>query len=389
MNIFFLSDQFFPRTSADSEQIVSSLSGLSVANNVTLVSAKYRKNLPVSLSELNAYYKTNGHFNLDFVSHWFKYLRGIEKVLFAWSVVKSLKQSKADIVITRNIPILISVLLRTNIPIAFESYRPWPSRNVFAKKFFERLAKKKQFQGIILHSKFAGNSFKKVGFTEDNLLVAHNAFDTKDFYIEGLSLSEIRAKYDLPKEKLIVTYSGRVSPQKGLFRLIELAKAFPETLFLIIGVEGAGEGEVEKSARSLANIKLIGWLDRRELFQILRASDVLYIPTSLMAREQSGNTVLPLKTFMYKASGTAILAPDIDDIKEVLTHSKNAFLVQPDSFEDEIKGMNDLISDKNLRSILGQTAKEEMEKLTWEHRGQLITDFLQSRLKEFSKNSLR
>tara|TARA_R110002096_G_scaffold78670_6_gene185091 strand:+ start:2959 stop:4113 length:1155 start_codon:yes stop_codon:yes gene_type:complete len=384
MNIYFLSDQFFPRTSADSEQIVSSLSGLAVSNQITLVSSKYKSSSSLSINELNAYYKTKGKFNLEFVSYWFSSIRGIEKILFAWSSIKFLKQSKPDVVITRNIPVLMMVLFRTNIPVAFESYRPWPSRNIFAKKFFQRLAKKNQLLGIILHSKFAGESFKSVGFTEQSLLVAHNAFDSKDFYIEGLSLVQIREKYDLPKDKFIVTYSGRVSPQKGLFRLIKLAQVFPEVLFVIIGVEGEGEGDVENEARNLDNIKLVGWLDRRELFQILRASDVLYIPTSLMAREKAGNTVLPLKTFMYKASGTAILGPDIDDVKEVLTHSENAFLVQPDSFEDEKNGLKELISDMNLRITLGEKAKEEMDILTWENRGQLITSFLQNRLKDLS-----
>ncbi len=384
MNIYFLSDQFFPRTSADSEQIVSSLSGLEASNQVSLVSSRYKNKPSISIKELNAYYKTKGNFNLAFVSYWFKSIRGVEKVLFAWSAIKVLKRSKPDVVITRNIPVLMAVLLQTNIPVAFESYRPWPSRNIFAKKFFQKLANKNQLLGIILHSKFAGESFKSVGFTEQSLLVAHNAFDSKEFYIEGLSLLQIREKYDLPKDKFIVTYSGRVSPQKGLFRLIKLALAFPDVQFVIIGVEGDGEGKVENEARKLHNIKLIGWLDRREVFQILRASDILYIPTSLTAREKAGNTVLPLKTFMYKASGTAILGPDIDDVKEVLTHSENAFLVKPDSFEDEKNGLNELISDKNLRIKLGEKAKEEMDKLTWENRGRLITSFLQKRLKDLS-----
>ena len=87
---------------------------------------------------------------------------------------------------------------------------------------------------------------------------------------------------------------------------------------------------------------------------------------------------------MYKASGTAILGPDIDDVKEVLTHSENAFLVQPDSFEDEKNGLKELISDMNLRITLGEKAKEEMDILTWENRGQLITSFLQNRLKDLS-----
>ncbi len=156
MNIYFLSDQFFPRTSADSEQIVSSLSGLAMSNHVTLVSAKYRGSQQVSIKELNSYYNTNGHFNLEFVSHWFKNIRGIEKIVFSLSVIKLLKQSKADVIITRNIPILLSVLVFTNIPILFESYRPWPSRNLFAKKVFQFLSHKKQLLGVILHSKFAG-----------------------------------------------------------------------------------------------------------------------------------------------------------------------------------------------------------------------------------------
>lgn len=372
MRIEFISDQFYPRTSADSEQIVSSLSALSKFADVTLVSAKYHSKPQITQEELGTYYGRACNFKLEFVTLHIPLIRGLEKIMFALKAAFNARSKELDFIYTRNIPIVISSLLFTTHKIVFESYRPWPERNILSKLFFKKMANNTRFTGVVLHSEFAGQSFKKIGFREQDLLVAHNAFDFSIYDEEPKST--VRAKYNLPNDKIIVTYSGRVNINKGLDRLFLLAKEFPNIIFLIVGSEK--EGEVEKQAKNFSNVKVLGWMSRIEVFSILKSSDILYIPTTLRAREVSKNTVLPIKTFIYKASGTAIFAPKSEDLLEVLQHKINSYLVEPDNWESERKGFSEIVSAVKLRETLGNEAQIEMKSNTWDARAEKILEFL-------------
>lgn len=375
--IAFISDQFFPKTSADSEQIICSLSALGDKEDVTLISAYYLSKKRVSKKELENYYQEDVTFDLKFISHFFKNIRGIEKISFAIRSAKKAKELDVELVYTRNIPIVISILFLTSLPIIFETFRPWPTRNILAKWFFRKLSNSSRVIGVVLHSNFAAKSFREVGFLNEKLLIAHNAVKLDAYEIANIRAT--REKFDLPFSKLIVTYSGRVSVEKGLMRIFDLAKALPEVLFLIVGSEE--EGIIEKKAKKFSNIKILKWQDRKTMFNLLTASDILYIPNSSQAREKAQNTVLPLKTFIYKASGVPIIAPNLEDVAEVLTNMKTAVLVEPDDLKEELKGFKLLLNDKNLRNRIGTTAKIEMNDSTWEKRADKIKTFISERLK--------
>lgn len=377
MNIAFISDQFYPRTSADSEQIINSLAALGKLSDVTLLSAKYASQDATTVSAIEDYYGIDCTFKFDFISHLFPGIRGLEKLMFAFKSAFLAKGRSYDLVYTRNIPVVVSIILFTKLPVIFESYRPWPSRNWLSKWFFEKMKSQKRFIGVVLHSNFAGKSFKAVGFEDERLLLAHNAFDF--LAIEESNPDEVRKRFGLPSNQLITTYSGRVNESKGLLQMLELAGTFKDMFFLIIGSEK--RGVIEEKAEELENVKVLGWQDKNTVFSLLKASDILYLPPTLKSRDVSKNTVLPLKTFIYKASGRSIFGPVSEDVCEVLEHDVNAYLVEPDNWEEEKKGFQVLAKDETLRTRLGGKAKEEMKSLSWDSRAEGILEFINNRKK--------
>lgn len=372
MKITFISDQFYPRTSADSEQIISSLSALASLADVTLVSAKYAFRKEVKKEALESYYGKRINFELTFINHLIPNIRGIEKIFLAIRSALRVKNTDCELVYTRNIPVLIAVLVFTSLPIVFETYRPWPKYSKISRLFFKKMSRKIRLQGIVLHSKFAEKSFLEVGFDKSKLLVAHNAFDLEEY--EKVDINEVKKAYGLTEKGIIVAYSGRVNKEKGLLRMLNLANHFKETSFIIIGSER--EGDIEKEAMKYSNVKVFGWEDKKTVFSLLQASDILYLPPTLMAREVSKNTVLPLKTFIYKAAGKAIFAPKAEDICEVLSHNETAFLVEPDNDEKEIEAFTLLLNDVKLRNRLGKAARKEMKRMTWVNRAKEIYSFI-------------
>ncbi|MEX2602641.1 MAG: glycosyltransferase family 4 protein [Gracilimonas sp.] len=379
MKITYISDQFLPTSSADTEQFVNMISALSKQSKIELISANYKFRKATTLQDLKDYYLIDGDFKLDFVHLLFPNIRGLEKILIAIKSAFKIKDDdhKDEVVYTRNIPVIISTLLFTNLPVLYETFRPWPQRNIQARWFFRKMANHPRFLGIVLHSEFAKKSFLENGFSEKQLIVEHNAFRNEFFSDIEFNKSELRKTLKLPAEQILVTYTGRVNRQKGLDYMLELARSFPEVTFLIVGSEG--HGYIEVKAKTITNVVIKPWQDKASTARYILASDILYIPTSLVAREKAMNTVLPIKTFLYKASGKAILAPDIADIREVLTHKKTAFLVEPDNKVAAEVALRELLNNARLRDELGEAAKDEMEFLTWEKRAKRVLAFIEKR----------
>lgn len=384
MKITYISDQFLPSSSADTEQFINMISALSKQSDTELISASYRSQPPKKLKEIQDYYMVDGVWDLKFIPHLFKNIRGIEKLSFAVRAANRLKKEDTDVVYTRNIPVVIAVLLLTDKPVIFETFRPWPKRNMQSRWFFEKMARHPRFLGIILHSQFARNAYLEHGYSEDQLKVEHNAFRSEFFEDINKDKDELRKELGLPGPKPIVTYTGRVNPKKGLHYLLDLAESFSEVHFVIVGSERYGE--IEQRAENLNNVTVIPWQDKSFTARYIEASDILYIPTSLQAREKAMNTVLPIKTFIYKASGKAILAPDIEDIREVLVHNKTAYLVEPDNRSAAEQGLKELLEKEEFREKLGKEAKSEMSSLTWENRAKRVIGFIKERLKNFDEN---
>src|SRR5262249_43065578 len=77
--------------------------------------------------------------------------------------------------------------------------------------------------------------------------------------------------------------------------------------FILVGSEG--DGPVEAAAHQIPNVSLVPWQPFGQLPPWLYAADVLLIPPSLDPLRRHGNTVLPIKLFLYLGAGRALLAP--------------------------------------------------------------------------------
>jgi glycosyltransferase involved in cell wall biosynthesis len=110
----------------------------------------------------------------------------------------------------------------------------------------------------------------------------------------------------------------------------------------------------------------------------LYAADVLLIPPTRGPLETVGNTVLPMKTFLYQAAERAILGPATPDVTEVLRDGLSARLVPPDAPETAAAALRDLLADEALRARLAASARAEVQ--TWQARAERVLAFVERRL---------
>ncbi|MFC1718692.1 glycosyltransferase, partial [Candidatus Poribacteria bacterium] len=200
--------------------------------------------------------------------------------------------------------------------------------------------------------------------------------------------TEIREKYDIGG-KIVIGFIGTFGPWHGVEVLAKVIKPVIEKRkdvhFLIIG-DGALMGDVcsiieEDRVESFAT--LTGLVPQEEAPEYLAACDIFASPH---VPNPDGTPFFgsPTKLFEFMAMSRGTVASNLDQIGEVLEHGRTAWLVRPGDVSDLANGIIKLVEDENLRTRLGENARQEViEKYTWERNVEKVIE----RLKEMGSSS--
>ncbi len=378
MRIAYISDQLLPQRATDTEQILSMVSALgAVGAHVELIVPARWLGRSVTPTDLGEYYQVEPAFDLTRIHSIYPSLRGVEKI--AHGVVSCLSEParQADVIYSRNLAVVDAALRLTDRPVVYETYRPWPRQRFYLGPYFRHIGRHPQFLGAVLHSELAASSYRDCGVPAERLLVAHNGYDPRRME-PRLSKAEARRLCGLPAEGPIVSYAGSISAAKGLMLVLDMAERLGGVHFALVGSTGP-QGSVERRAQHLANVSVHPWQPFDKVVPFLYAADMLLIPPTRGPMEKVGNTVLPIKTFLYLATGRPIFGPDTEDLCEVLTDGENAVLVRPDDCDLAAHRLRRMLDDPDGIRRLGQAARTSSKGLTWHARARDVLDFMETR----------
>ena len=383
MQLVYTNDQVLPVQETDTEQLMSMVSALGhIGVDVRLLLPGVWGKLSATGSQLAQYYQVDKTFKVKILKSLFPSNRALEKLGHAIICVLEERIGQSDFLYTRNLPTVFAALAFSRHLVLYETFRPWPDQNKHLIPLLKFMVQHKRFLGVVTHSALAGKSFLNIGMPQERLLVAYNGYDPQRMKPE-LTKDEARRKLDLPQEVKIVTYAGHVNMDKGLGLMLALADKLKDVLFLIIGSQG--EGEVERQAANLENVRIIPWQEFAQTVPYLYASDVLFIPPTKGPLERVGNTVLPIKTFLYMAAGRPIFGPSTPDLLEILEDGRNAVLVETDNIKTALLRLRELLADKSSLCTLGENAKKDVLEMTWINRAKHVRDFCSSRLTDIGE----
>ncbi len=282
---------------------------------------------------------------------------------------------QADLVYTRNLWVAwLAVLFGRQV--VFDHYRPWSDQIPPLQPWIRGLVHNRRFLVNICHSDYTRNTYRELGLPEDKLRCVRNGFEPLHLQ-PPLPIETAKRRIGIPADIRTVVYTGRVNHKKGLSLVVEAAKRLPDFLFILVG--SYGEGPIETMARSVPNIRIVPWQPPEALRYYVFAADMLLIPPSRQPLAEFGSTVLPLKLFLYMASGRPIVAGETVDVREVLKHGVNAFLCRPDCLGSLIAGIETLMGDAALAARLAATALADSRELTWDSRAHRIADIITER----------
>lgn len=143
-------------------------------------------------------------------------------------------------------------------------------------------------------------------------------------------------------DKLTVGWLGRLTHIKRPDRVVELARKFPNINF-IMGGEGELKDQILQSAPS--NLKLLGWVQANDFW-----------PKCDIALLTSDNEAQPIAVIEASMQGLPVIAESVGSVPDVITDMQNGLLVNSD--EQRVKALELLVNDGNLRSRLGDVARQ-------------------------------
>ena len=171
--------------------------------------------------------------------------------------------------------------------------------------------------------------------------------------------AEWRRRFGLAPGDLLVTYVGRIAPEKGIGVLLDAwervgAGAGRSRLVFV----GGGLREEEIARRQLPGVSVAGFRRGAELSAAYASADLFVLPS---ATETFGNVLLEAM-----ASGLPCIAAAAGGPLDLLEHGWNGWLVRPDDPPALAAALEALLADPELRARLGHAARATAEARRWD-----------------------
>jgi L-malate glycosyltransferase len=215
---------------------------------------------------------------------------------------------------------------------------------------------------VIAVSNAVARELRSQRVTRDDLIaVVHNGIDTDRFEqaLAGFKRAEFLHSKGLPVDSLLVGSIGELRTLKRHDDFIRaaaiVAERFPQTHFVLAGVDTSSSGEVRKQLDRLVTqlqlndrFNFLGWLDDSE--KLLAAMDVF---VSASETESFGLAIAEAM-----AAGTAVVATATDGAREVIQDQKTGLLVPIGDVPRIAGAVGSLLADEEQRELLGLRAQE-------------------------------
>lgn len=210
----------------------------------------------------------------------------------------------------------------------------------------------------------------KYGVVSSRITVIPNGVNPERF---GVVPDAKIAKAELGlASRVVLGFTGFIRSWNAVHRIIDfVAQHYVQVdLHILVVGDGPSRGFLEAYARArrvLDRLTITGVVERDDVARHIAAFDIAVVPSI-------NPYASPLKLFEYLQLGRAIVAPDTENIREVLTDGQDALLFDPSAHGALEAALLRLCIDAALRTRLGTSARQMIieKSLTWSHNAERI-----------------
>ena len=181
-------------------------------------------------------------------------------------------------------------------------------------------------------------------------------------YFDGLKDIRVLPNYvDVSQFRLgeldggYVAYMGRLSPEKGVLKVVKAMRKLPEINLKIIGTgpsEDAIRAFIQK--HNLRNVELLGYIGGLKRFEILRRARCLIVPSQW--HEPFGRVVLEAY-----ACGVPIIASRMGGLQSLVFENETGLLFEPNDIEKITKHIRYMVNNSKVAAEMGRKGRHLVE----------------------------
>jgi len=178
------------------------------------------------------------------------------------------------------------------------------------------------------------------------------------------------------KTDIVIGFTGFINPWHKLDRALDaIAKIGNKGIKFICVGEGDIRADLEAQARHLGisdQVTFTGLVTRDKVFDYVSQFDIALQPS---VTEYAS----PLKLFEYLACGALVVAPDMPNIREILSED-NAILFDPNVEDDFRDKLVNALENIEGYSEIRQAAREaiELQELTWQSNANRVINLIRT-----------
>ena len=238
---------------------------------------------------------------------------------------------------------------------------PWTNMIGYKRKFFiflERL-------NIFFTDKIIIDSQAQIDYLNENNLDTNKFYLINNGSIKGVDCNNfykfnqnkkdfLKKKYQIPSNVKVISYIGRMDPDKGIYELInsfiKIKLKIDNIFLLLVGIDEINiNSYISKIEKKISqNIIFINHVSNPE--EIFNISDIYCLPSK---REGFGNAVIE-----SSACEVPVVGSDIFGLKSSLINEMNGLTFKVNDINDLVLKLTKLLEDKNLCKKLGKNGRE-------------------------------
>lgn len=203
---------------------------------------------------------------------------------------------------------------------------------------------------------------KRLGIQDDGIVFNPFSVDTEKF--KPRDKEKCREILGLPKEKKIVLYVGRISPEKNVETLLEAARELKDLLFLVVG-KGPKLAEYRKKY-NLENVNFMGYQPDEKLPIIYSSSDIFVHPS--LHESQSFTTLEAM------ASGIPVIVRREEGEYSIYNRENAVFIENPLDKNEIIEKIKFLIKNEDIAIEIGKKARKTILRYSWERHVRVLKE---------------
>lgn len=199
---------------------------------------------------------------------------------------------------------------------------------------------------------------------ESKIILLPVGIDLSRFQKSRFNPEEVKKELGLPKDRLVIGITGRMTPGKGHEEFLEAAKILnkkyeDKIFFLVIGSASYGEEEYEKGIRSMAeklllkNVLFTGHSPVPE--RTMTAIDILSFPSH---DESFGRVLLEAMALEIPTAASGFAG-----VLDITIENETGLLFKPGDSESQAKALETLLISEELRKKFALAGRKRAEEV--------------------------